>query len=138
MEIHEGPGQRTFAGLAERWGFEHSAASHPAVTVFRGDSCEVVAEYFPDLRGGIVTFPSGSQFCWRRACLWGTRWCFKGRGRSASVCLSQEAGPLIQGAKVTVCGEAAKLPETPILLLLAWYLRVLEFEREAERMTTVG
>jgi len=54
------------------------------------------------------------------------------------VCLSQEAGPLRQGGKVSVCRGAADRPETPILLLLAWFLRIMDFEMLVEGLFRVG
>jgi hypothetical protein len=37
-----------------------------------------------------------------------------------------------------ICSDAAQLPETPVLVLLAWYLRVLSLEGLAESMLSRG
>ena len=58
--------------------------------------------------------------------------------QKSSVCLSQETGPLTQGGKVSVCCGAADLPETPVLLLLAWFLRIMDFEMLVEGIFRVG
>ena len=58
--------------------------------------------------------------------------------QKSSVCLSQEAGPLMQGGKVSVCCGAADLPETPVLLLLAWFLRIMDFEMLMEGIFRIG
>jgi hypothetical protein len=54
------------------------------------------------------------------------------------VCLSQQSGPLASGGKVMVCSNAVHLAETPILVLLAWYLRVLAFEKLTESIFVFG
>ncbi len=54
------------------------------------------------------------------------------------MCLSQETGSLTQGGKVSVCCGSAGLPETPVLLLLAWFLRIMDFEMLVEGLFRVG
>ena len=85
----------------------------------------------------MVTFASGARYCWNRAKIWSGQWCFRREGE-ASICLSQHAGPLREGGRVSVCEQAAQLPETAVLVLLAWYLRVLAFETLIETIPTVG
>jgi hypothetical protein len=52
--------------------------------------------------------------------------------------MSQHAGALTEGGKVSVCEQAAQAPETAVLILLAWYLRVLAFQNLIEAIPTVG
>jgi hypothetical protein len=113
-----------------RWTLEHAEGRHPRVTVRAADSGEVVAEFVPHLTGGgVVAFTSGAQFSWIKLHVWSDRWCFRCKQNRSAVCVSQEAGRLTSGGKVAICSDAAPLPETAVLLLLGWYLRLLEFER---------
>ncbi|HEV2446560.1 MAG TPA: hypothetical protein VGS58_11580 [Candidatus Sulfopaludibacter sp.] len=124
----------------QRWTFSHSGGAHPRVTIAREGSPEVIAEFVPWLTGGgVVTFSGGPGYCWNRAGIWSTTWCFRRQGESrGSICVSQQAGPLRDGARVRICGEAAQVPETPVLVLLAWYLRILAFEILTETIPGVG
>jgi hypothetical protein len=139
LRFHQEPAGSTGEFRGQRWVFRYSARLHPRITVYRGDSQQTLAEYVPSFTGGgCVSFDSGVRYRWRRADIWGTRWCFRRADEKSSVCLVQEAGPLIEGAKVSVSGGAVGLPETPILLLLAWFLRIMDFEMLAEGIFRVG
>jgi hypothetical protein len=132
LRFDERPGALSVGELdGRRWTFQHTGGSHPRVAIGHGDASAPVAEYVPWLTGGgVVSFAGGPSYCWNRSKIWSPTWCFRrqGESRGCSICVSQRAGPLRDGATVKVCGEAALLPETPILVLLAWYLRVMAFE----------
>lgn len=139
LQFHEKPAESSGEFRGQRLVFRYTARLHPRVTVYRGDSQDVLAEYVPCFTGGgMVSFDSGVRYRWRKADMWGGKWCFRHAERKSSVCLSQEAGPLIQGGKVSVCCGAADLPETPILLLLAWFLRIMDFEMLVEGVFWAG
>ena len=124
----------------QRWSFEHTAGSHPHVIIRQHGSPLTLAEFAPRLTGGgIVTFATGERYCWNRAKIWSPRWCFRREGADSAVCVSQQAGPLTEGGKVGICCDAAaRLPEVPVLILLAWYLRVLAFESLTGAIPGVG
>jgi hypothetical protein len=129
LQFHEEPTPSTGEFEGKRWMFRYSHTLQPRITVYAEGSPEPVAEYLPSLTGGgVVTFASGVEYRWRRSKLWSDRWCFSLPHQRSSICVSQEAGPLTKGGQVAVCCGAADLAETPVLLLLAWFLRVLEFE----------
>ncbi|MGP8242952.1 MAG: hypothetical protein ACLQVN_00360 [Bryobacteraceae bacterium] len=139
LQFHEGPVDSTGEYRGQKWVFRYSTHLHPRVTVYRGDSEQVLAEYVHCFTGGgLVSFDSGVRYRWKRTDIWGARWCFRRAEEKSSVCLSQEAGPLTQGARVSVCCGAADLPETPVLLLLAWFLRIIDFEMLVEGIFRVG
>ena len=140
LRFDDASGVRAIGELeGRRWVFQHTGGTHPHVIVFKEDSASPVAEFVPRLTGGgTVSFASGARYCWNRAKIWSTQWCFRREGETSSVCVSQQAGALTEGGKVNVCGKAAHLPETAILVLLAWYLRVLAFETLIETIPTVG
>ena len=113
-----------------RWTLEHSGYFHPHVTVRSADTGAVIAEFVPHLTGGgIVSFKNGPHFHWTRVHLWSDRWCFRCKANRSAVCVTQEADRLASGGRVSVCADAAHLPDGPVLVLLAWYLRLLDFER---------
>jgi hypothetical protein len=123
-----------------RWSLRRTGDIHPHVTAYSGDAPDPVAEFIPARRGGgVLNFAGGPRFGLKRGNIWGTKWCFhrEGEGKGCSVCLSQEAGPLRTGATIQVCPDAARLPETQLLVVLAWYLRVLNFQLESENIGDV-
>jgi len=139
LRFHEEPAASIGQLEGKRWVFRYTTRLHPRVTVCSEDSQRVVAEYVPSLTGGgLVSFDSGVRYRWRKPGLWGDKWCFCHAEQRSSVCVSQEAGPLTHGGKVSVCCGAADLPETPVLLLLAWFLRIMDFEMLVEGIFRVG
>ena len=135
-ERPQGKSTGEFGG--KTWAFEYSADLHPRVTIFDADS-QALAEYVPSLAGGgVVSFHSGVRYRWRRANVWGTKWCFCHPEQKSSVCVSQETGALTAGGKVAVCCGSSGLVETPVLLLLAWFLRILQFEMLTEGNSRIG
>lgn len=120
------------------WVFDYKCVPHASVSICKAGEETPVAEYVPRLTGGgIVTFAGGARYCWNRAKIWSSQWCFRREGQ-ASICMSQHAGALTEGGKVSVCEQAAQMPETAVLVLLAWYLRVLAFQNLTEAIPTVG
>jgi len=139
LHFHEAPADSTAEIKGQRWVFRYSARLHPRITMLREGSQDVVAEYVPCLTGGgLVSFESGARYRWRKADIWGSKWCFRHQEQGSSVCLSQETGPLTQGGRVSVCCGAVDSPETPVLLLLAWFLRIMDFEMLVEGIFRVG
>lgn len=139
LRFHKEPEESSGEFRGQRLAFRYSAQLHPRVTVYRGGSQDVLAEYVPCFTGGgMVSFDSGVRYRWNKTDIWGSKWCFRHAEQKSSVCLSQEAGPLSQGGKVSVCCGAADLPETPVLLLLAWFLRIMNFEMLEEGLFGVG
>jgi hypothetical protein len=116
-----------------KWTLETSGAFHPHITVRVEDSPDAVAVFTASRAGGgSVAFTSGSTYAWTRTSIWGEKWCFRCAGGKSGVCVSLETGPLKNGGKAMICRGAAYLPEAPVLLLLAWFLRILAFERLEE------
>jgi hypothetical protein len=139
FQFYQEPAESTGEFRGQKCVFRYSARLHPRVTVYRADSQDVLAEYVPGFTGGgLVSFDSGGRYRWKRSDIWGTKWCFRRADDKSSVCLSQEAGPLIEGGRVSVCCGMADLPETPVLLLLAWFLRIMDFEMLVEGIFRVG
>lgn len=142
LRFDERAGAPSLAELdGRRWTLEHTSEAHPRVIVRKENADEIVAEFVPWMTGGgVVTFADGQRYCWNRSKIWSPTWCFRrqGEGHAPSVCVSQQSGPLRDGGRVKICGDFAGGAEAPVLLLLAWYLRVLAFERLTEAIPVVG
>jgi hypothetical protein len=142
LQFDERPGAPSVGEVAgEKLTFQYSLGALPHVTISRQTGGETVAEYVPRIiGGGVVSFTTGARYCWNRAKIWSPTWCFRRQdeGHRSSICLAQDAGPLRSGGKTKICGDAAALPETPVLLLLAWYLRVLAFKVSSESIPGAG
>ncbi len=122
---------RSSAALeGRRWTFERTAARYPCVAIRAEPFETAIAQFTPCVTGGgLVAFTDGRRYCWTREHIWSTNWCFRCKENKSAVCVSQETGSLTAGGRVIVCPDAGRLAETPILVLLAWYLRVMEFEK---------
>ena len=103
-----------------RWTFERAGLAHPHVIIRAED---VVGEF----SGHVVSFATGARYRWSHTSFWGDTWCFHREGDKTSVCVTQQSGPIQTGGKVSLCCGGGPQPETPILVLLAWYLRVLDY-----------
>lgn len=108
---------------------------HPCVVVRAEGSGKPVATFIQKWTGGgIVTFESGSKYCWNTSHIWSDTHCFRREGQKASVCVDQ-GPPSKTGSRVTVCAGAAALPETPVLVLLGGFLEVLLSEKLTRTVT---
>jgi len=140
LDFHEQPAASLGGFDATRLLFHYTTNLHPRVTISsEQDPSHVVAQFLPCWTGGgWVSFDSGACYRWKKSHLWGSTWCFSRQGEESSVCLSQQAGALIEGGKVRVCCGALDRPETRVLLLLAWFLRIMDFEMLVEGVFRVG
>ncbi len=139
LRFRKAPADSTAEFRGQKLVFRYSIRMHPRITIYREGSQDALAEYVHCLTGGgLVSFDAGARYRWKRADVFGTRWCFRHTEQKSSVCLFQETGPLTQGGKVSVCCGAADLPETPVLLLLAWFLRIIDFEMLSEGIFRIG
>ncbi len=140
LQFHAEEGRSATGELdGRRLVFESAGPHHPNVTIRDEASRDIVATFSPSWTGGgFVSFSTGERYRWNRADLLSGCWCFHREGSKKSVCVSQKAGPLNSGGNVKVCAGAVSHPESPILVLLGWYLRVLAFERLAESVVSVG
>jgi hypothetical protein len=126
-----------FAG--QKWVFHYTTTLRPHVRIFLAGSERPVAEYTPSLQGGgEVAFDSGETYRWKKSHLFGEAWRFGNPGRKSCVCVEQESGRFTQGGRIALCCRECNLPDRPALVLLAWFLRILDFEMLVEGMFGVG
>jgi len=112
-----------------RWRFAYEPSFHRCVTVQPegSEECAAVLTCQPGGRGGNATLASGTRYTWTREHFWSSVWCFRS-GDTAGVCVSQRPGPMVAGGAVRVRPDT-HAEDIPVLVLLGWYLRVLEFAR---------
>jgi hypothetical protein len=116
--------------------FECPEALHPQISIYEEGCAEPLATFTQRWNGGgLVQFRDGTRYCWNSSHIWSTTYCFRREGEKASVCVSQEV-PSRKGSHVTVCSGAAILPETPVLVMLGWFLETLLFERLAQTIVS--
>jgi hypothetical protein len=108
-----------------QWTFKRTGFLTPRITVREGGGEENVAVFAPGWGGGGWLAVSGRRYHMRHKNFWGTEWAFEGEDGSTAITLSGSRGVFKQGAHATVAESAARLPETPIMLLLMWYVRLL-------------
>jgi len=109
-----------------RWTFKRTGFLSPKISVREAGSETEFAMFTPGWTGsGWVVFGSGRRYHLRHTNFWGTEWAFEGEDGRAAIALSGNHGFFKQGGTATVAQFAVGLPETPVLLMLMWYLRVL-------------
>ena len=122
-----------------RWTFKRTGFFFPKVSVREAGSETDLAIFTPSWTGsGWVTFRSGRRYQLKHSNLRGTEWAFESEDGSAAVTLSGPHGVFRQGGKALVAPSAAGLPETPVILLLLWYVRVLMNEDAAATAETAA
>jgi hypothetical protein len=115
-----------------QWTFKRTGFFSPKISVRAPGSDADLAGFSPEwMGGGWVTFSSGRRLHLRRTNFWGTAWAFEGEDGAAAVRLSAHHGLFKLGGVATVAKNAASLSETPVLLLLMWYVLVLMNEDAA-------
>ena len=119
----------------QRWTFSREDSMHCYVVVRAEGEPEPVATVIPHWQGsGSVRFRTGARYCWNTSHIWSTTWCFRRENEPASVCVTGDP-PSRRGSHVKVCPSSTDLPETPVLVLLGWFLDLLLCDRLAKALT---
>jgi len=109
-----------------RWTFKRTGFLSPKISVREAGAETDLALFTPGWMGsGWMVFSGGRRYHLRHTNFWGTEWAFESEDGSAAITLSGNPGFFKQGGTATVAQSAVGLPETPVMLLLIWYLRVL-------------
>jgi hypothetical protein len=109
-----------------KWTFKRTGFLSPKISVREAGSETNIALFTPGWMGsGWVVFSSGRRYHLRHTNFWGTEWAFEAEDGTAAITLSGNQGFFKQGGTATVAQSVAGLPETHVMLLLIWYLRVL-------------
>ncbi len=110
----------------KQWTFKRTGFLTPKITVRAADSENDLAVFTPGWNGkGWVAFAAGPRFHLQHKNFWGTEWVFEREDGTAVVALSGRHGMLKQHAAAGIAPGAESQAETPVLLLLIWYVRIL-------------
>jgi hypothetical protein len=123
------------------WTFKRTGFFAPKITVRAAGSDVDLAVFAFDMMGGgrgSVSFGGGRRFLLRQTNFWATQWVFESEDRTAAVSLSAHMNPFKTSGTLQVAPTAAAWPETPVLLLLIWYVRTLTSEDGATAALVAG
>ena len=116
----------------KQWTLKRTGFLSPRVLVREAGSNIELAVFTPGWTGsGWLSFASGGRYHLRSTNFWATEWAFEAEDGSPIVLLTGPHGLFKHGGHASVTESAAALPETPVMLLLIWYLRILMNEDAA-------
>ena len=109
-----------------RWTFKRTGFWSPAISVREAGSDTDAAVFSPRWKGGgEVIFRSGRRFVLKSVSFWGGEWAFETEEGSEVVSLHGPHGLFHNQGDASLGLGAGARSETPVLLLLIWYLRLL-------------
>jgi hypothetical protein len=123
-------GTLTTAGSAtEGWTFKGAGILKRRVTLRESRAKDDLAVFWPNLRGdGWVEFFTGRKFHWKSTNFWRTAWGFSSVQEELLFVLKSKPWSLLKIQSVVEIGAQWRdLDELPLLMMLAWYLRVQDF-----------
>jgi len=120
----------------DSWTFKRVGFFSPRVTIRRAGSGIDIAIYQPRWTGteGSLLLSGGRSYLWRVANFWATRYTFSDSQGNELVTYrsgsdEQKLSNLIkQQAQVEIALQAWQLPEVDLLVILGWYLVILQQE----------
>src|SRR6185295_14037183 len=108
------------------WTFKRSGFLRPRVSVRTPGQESEVAVFLPDWHGdGALDFVGGRRFSFVHTNFWHSQWAWKSAAGETLVQLKPRLTLLHSAADVVLGAAAGPLAETPLLVLLAWYLMQL-------------
>jgi len=109
-----------------KWTFRRTGFLATRVSIRQAGAETDLATFTPSWtdRGSLV-FSSGRRYQLLPTNFWATEWSFQPEGESPVVTLSGPHGFFKQSGNTRAAPSAAASPETPVMLLLIWYLRIL-------------
>jgi len=120
------------------WTFKRVGFLSPRVTVRVAGSNDDLAIYWPRLRGdGWLEFPGGTRYHWQTANFWGSAWGFSDAQQGLLFVLRPGVEKpswsdlLKTQAQVEIEQRGHDLAELPLLVMLGWYLLILQKEDSA-------
>jgi hypothetical protein len=123
----------------EHWTFKRVGCFSARVTVRRTGSKVDLATYYPNWTGshGQIQFSTGELYTWRISNFWATRYSIS--KEDGIELFSYQSGSrnwkftnlFKQQVQVVLCPKAWQIKELPILILLGWYLVILQQEDSA-------
>ena len=131
----------TATSATGRWTFKRVGFLNPRVTIREGGANADLAVYWPKLwSDGWIEFAQGNKFHWKSLKFWGTEWgCANAQEEMLFVLRPgtekhQLSDLLKTQAVVDIQSHAYDIEELPLLVMLGWYLMILN---EADTAATV-
>src|SRR5262249_16790111 len=107
-----------------RWTFKRTGFWSPRVSVREEGSTADIAILTPKWKGGgELIFQTGRRFTLKSLSFWGGDWAFETDDGAEVISVHGPHGLIHNKGEASVGLSASRLPETPVLLLLIWYLR---------------
>jgi hypothetical protein len=140
LEFRSAFGSLALAEAAQgRWSFKRVGFLNPRVTVRLPDSEDDLAIYTPRWTGGGggLEFPGGRAYVWQAANFWASQFCWRHMLGDDLVLFSPGSeehtlSNLVKHqAQVILAAAARSLPDLPLLVLLGWYLMILQHDDAA-------
>ena len=130
LNFEKGSGSLATAACAgDAWSFKRVGFLSPRVSIRKAGSDSDLAVFTPTWSsGGTVEFAGGRRFGLRCLSFWGCDWAFEDEQGQPVVTLHGPKGFLKSGGESRVTDVGAGLQETPLLLMLLWYVRLLANE----------
>jgi len=114
-----------------RWTFKRSGFWSPKISVHDTDTDNEVAVFNPRWKGGgELVFATGQRFLLKSLSFLGLEWAFETDSGQEIVSLDGPHGLFHNRAAASFGLGAATMAETPILVSLIWYLRLLMQEEQ--------
>jgi hypothetical protein len=108
------------------WTFKRVGFFSPRVTVREAGSEVDLAVFTPSWTGaGTLQFASGRNYKLKPVDFWHTEWAFLGESGEPAVTLHGPHGLLKHGGETRIADDQADSLDTPVLVLMIWYLRLL-------------
>ncbi|HNT26247.1 MAG TPA: hypothetical protein PKM21_17905 [Anaerolineales bacterium] len=140
LEFHSAWGSLALAECAQgRWSFKRVGFLNPRVTVRLPDTESDLGLYTPRWTGtqGRLELANGHAYVWQAANFWASQFCWRHPSGDDLVLFSpgseeQKLSNLFkQQARVTFASAAQNLGDLPLLVLLGWYLMILQYDDAA-------
>lgn len=128
-------GSFTTQALAETgagsWTFERSGSWRPSVAIHDAHSGAECGLYTSKGSGGILTLTGGWTFQWSATNFWRSNWQWTGRDGQLLARLTNQRRFVRQQGLVEVPATAWTAPELALLVILGWYLMLLQSKDNA-------
>jgi len=128
-----------------RWTLKRSGFLNPRVTIRKSGRYADVAVFWPKLwGGGWVDFADGNRFQWKSFNFWGTAWGFAGVREELLFTMKPGAEKtklsdlLKTQAVVEIVTHPDGLAEMPLLIMLGWYLMIMQQEYSATAAAVIS
>jgi hypothetical protein len=123
----------TASSAAGRWTFKRAGFMNPRVTIREAGRDADLAVYWPKLwGGGVLECANGSRFQWKSMNFWATTWGFADTREELVFTMKPGAeksklSDLLKSQAIVEIGTPSyALAELPLLLMLGWYLMIMQ------------